>query len=60
MEGYVITETHNLFQKTSWLINNRVLATGKNEVFLFLKYLETSFISSSSLFHRYYLISFSS
>lgn len=45
MEGYVIIEIHNLFRKTSWLINNRVLATGKNEVFLFFKYLETSFIS---------------
>lgn len=45
MEGYVIIEIHNLFQETPWLIKNRVLATGKNEVFLFLKYLETSFIS---------------
>lgn len=45
MEGYGIIEIHNLFQETPWLIKNRVLATGKNEVFLFLKYLETSFIS---------------
>lgn len=45
MEEYVIIETYNLFQKTSWLIKNRVLAIGKNEIFLFLKYLETPFIS---------------